>query len=717
MPRSEALSLSETVDRLTEWVASVPPDRRMIHPGSAPKAFLVVPSGDGGLAVLREVHRRVSRSVLVDLTGRTAEDAVRQLRSVTSERDGDVWTVLLANTHRAGSARSSVEETRVVRDLLLHLNSERVPALVHVRGRAQLSRNAQDVYWLDAADRRAPAEFPLTPEICSLALAEERAVPWGVWRELVRAYTGAEATEQRLTEIVAEWPGRLTEGPNGVSFADELDAERARDHADSATARSVNRSLFAWLWGRRGEWRHPAGWAASGPVGRYAARALAMHAALAGDSPLEEAGAGCFELLIADGATVAHIPQLTLLDAAAVAGYKGGDSAVGYAAHLLDRDLLIETQAHWASWLHLMSVARGDEAYAGAVLNSGIDLPWQCAWARWRPPGALHPDFLDVPPAFELTEVFWNGTHAVASLWEDGTLDSVWTVSGGECLWRRSDSTLEEALDSLALRDEDTGAAGRPVHELRDVYEAVASGPHFYPSLVATPSIVADRTVVLGSGPEGLFAITTSPLDDLDVLSRSASEPVGGYFEPTEITPAGSQPPTLTDVPAMLGVSACVPIPTTRVPADLRHEPTRELLTGFGVPRIDVAGLVLDPDDKRFLQPYQQRREPQPSGDAVFCWLGEFAERSVLVHGATGAVYLVPLTGGDGELLAQSVESFLVMAGMVLTAALTAAGLEYMGAYADPLLANLEAALRRIDPAGGQAPAWTDLLDLLNEAR
>ncbi|WP_267133132.1 hypothetical protein [Streptomyces alkaliterrae] len=42
--------------------------------------------------------------------------------------------------------------------------------------------------------------------------------------------------------------------------------------------------------------------------------------------------------------------------------------------------------------------------------------------------------------------------------------------------------------------------------------------------------------------------------------------------------------------------------------------------------------------------------------------------------------------------------------------------MDVVGAFVDALIANLEAALCRSEPVGGQALAWSDWLDFLNGA-
>ncbi len=138
-----------------------------------------------------------------------------------------------------------------------------------------------------------------------------------------------------------------------MRFRHEADAEQLRAwlarHAQELVG-TANGELLDWLLGELADSVHPHGWQASGEVGGYAARALAMHAV----------NAGTFDLIL-DGGRATHLTPDALLDAASCLPEPPPHDSVAadaFFAHL--GGVTPAGQGEWVAWLHLMATARGD---------------------------------------------------------------------------------------------------------------------------------------------------------------------------------------------------------------------------------------------------------------------------------------------------------------------------------------------------------------------
>lgn len=712
-PRPEAVALLE------DWW-------RAHRPGGRP-AFLIDPSGAGGGSVLREVHRRVESSVLVDAQGLTAEEVQERvllalgvdlapgsrsrwrssLRQIPEAR-----LVLIANAHRAGRTRRSHESDRLISRTVAGLNSGNVAVLAHTSP-GDLPNRSTVVLRLPENSETEGLESPL---LQALALAEPREVPLRVWAELAVAVTGETVTETVLAPFVEDHPNLLRSRPNGVSFIDEGIAERLRREAAPDEITQVNRHLFDWLRRVSCEFRHPEGWAAHGPEGRYAATGLAAHAVQA--NALEE--------LLRHGELLAHIPPTLLMDAACCAfgGSVPGNSAAADGIHLWSYGMVPSRQSDWAALLHLMATARQDTAFAAAVAESGIHLPWKTKWTRWRPPGGYHVSYLKTMPLTALAEVRWNGRPAVAGLCERQQPDAaIWDAETGALLagpWQ-GDGIPEGHLSALswpplpAHGESPNDADGHPGPlTFHDLHTGAPTGRGPHPSLLeSVPVPVGDLVVLGGSG--GLFAIEPGPGEEFSGFGSDNDQPLSGPYAAVGPTvPLDAPPPSPKDLIELYGDEEIFELEEEELPEGLTDEAARRTLLEFGLPDIRESGMGLYPyGDHRFevmdevLWPDDV---PPVDETGPFFQIGFWMGGELVVDGPTGHVLRIPTEPDEGHLAALpaacGVEGFLTMVGLWVTGLRTKQTVHNdLEAVLLPQYVTL--AQSAIDSTGAGAPAWS----------
>ncbi|QNS02164.1 hypothetical protein [Streptomyces xanthii] len=152
-------------------------------------AFLALEDGHDASAVVRRTHEHVPGSVVVDATGLTAEQVMRQALTdlgVELPADGSrawrrvlgAWPeerlLLVVNAHRAGPTRRSYEAERLVTWTLPRLACGRLAVLVHtVPQLLPVDADAQTVFRV-SAPAAAPESAPDSRALQALALAEPR---------------------------------------------------------------------------------------------------------------------------------------------------------------------------------------------------------------------------------------------------------------------------------------------------------------------------------------------------------------------------------------------------------------------------------------------------------------------------------------------------------------------------------------------------------------
>lgn len=247
-------------------------------------------SGRRGEEVLHAVRERVPDSVLVDVAGRTADEALTKVLDALGARAKAPrsWTrqvpkkparlVLVSHLELVGSVRTSGEPQRLLRAL----------GRIGGKGHAVVVAS-RDADLLGTGDRplqlsvqaAAPREAPV--EVQALAQAEARTVPYGVWQELVMGVTGRPGEVDHLMRVVEQHGELLVAEGDGqvVSFRDESVARELRGQLPAEDRARTHRHLYSHLAELSAQWANPAGRADTDPLARYAATALAAHGAVA----------------------------------------------------------------------------------------------------------------------------------------------------------------------------------------------------------------------------------------------------------------------------------------------------------------------------------------------------------------------------------------------------------------------------------------------------
>ncbi len=529
-----------------------------------------------------------------------------------------------------------------------------------------------------------------------------------IWTELAGALTGQPTSEAALTQLLSEHSDVIEQNPDGVSFIDEGTAERLRRRTEPGEITRVSRHLFDWLRRVSDEFRHPEGWARYGPEGLYAATGMAAHAVQA----------EAWEELLSKGELLANIPQTVLMDAACCAsgGSVPGNSAAADGIHLWSYGVVSTRQSEWAALMHLMATARNDSAFASAVAESGVQLPWKAKWTRWRPPGGYHVSYTQMTPLTGTAEVRWHGRPAIAGICERKRPDvAVWDAETGEPLAApfQGMELPEEYLEALSWPPP-TGADRRSLLTPQDLYMGVPEGQGVHPTLLECPPLPVGELVVLG-GAHGLFAIEPQAGEEFSGFSSRNIEPLSGpYAAAGRTAPVHAAPPTPGDLIHLYGEDEVFELEEEELPDSLTDEATRRTLLEIGLPDMREGGMGLYPygdyrfevmDEVTWPDEVAMAEETGPFFQIGF-WMGG----ELVIDGPTGHVLRVPTEPDEEHLAAlpaaHSLENFLTMVGLWVT------GLRTVQNIQNDLEANLlpqyvALAHSAIDQAGAEAPAWS----------
>lgn len=299
-------------------------------PARQRRVFSVLgPALSGKTAYLRAVRDRWPNSTLIDCRGVSADTVATRMREVCRAAPaGQPCVLLLANVQYAGEVRTSTEPARVAEIL--------APGFRRFEGREVWVMAEYDQELVGPsriADYEVTLPTPTTADVAAeedpaaaiqlgaLAAAELRQPPLPVWQLLCSAI-GMPTAEQALLSLAEQHPDVVVvdDRRSSVTFRSEALAHawRRRQPWDSvAHSRAVEALVSATAAGRPGLWSQ------QGPVGRYAAQALPLHAALAGALPR----------LLDDGRLLAHCSVTTLREALAIA-YPDGVPYASVAAML-----------------------------------------------------------------------------------------------------------------------------------------------------------------------------------------------------------------------------------------------------------------------------------------------------------------------------------------------------------------------------------------------
>ncbi|MFZ3566362.1 SUKH-4 family immunity protein [Streptomyces sp. BH097] len=698
-------------------------------------AFLALEDDHDASAVVRQTHEQVPGSVIVDATGLTAEQVLRQaLTALDVELPADrphawrfglgAWPqerlLLVVNTHRAGPTRRSYEAERLVTRTLPQLARGKLTVLIHTVPGLLPSDAVPRTVFRVSAPATGPTPTPDSSALRALALAEPRFVPLPVWAQLVTALTGETASEDELAALVRESPGVLRTGPLGVSFADEGLAERLRrdtgTEADSDELRRLHGHMVDWLTRSAPDFRHPEGWARHGSVGLYAATGLAMHAVQA----------GTYEDLLQDGRVVANLPQTALMDAArSITFCIPGNTAAADAIHLWGWGIVPRQQTEWASWMHLMALSRNDRAFASAVSSSGVALPWRAKWAKWRPPGGLHADFLEAGRLAALAEACFEGRPAVAGLQrrtvneEELLYVSIWDMETGEQLTEplEDDDILEEYGTELTWPP----APGHTLAAPDSVSELFAASlprrdDHAF-MLPCVPLPVGEVTVF--AGDLGLLAIEPSNSVSLSDFGARSLPLSGDYTDAGPCSPVDAPAPSHEDLITLFGEDLIHPIQPEDLPDRLTDPATRELLLEFGLPYMKEGAMGLFPFGNWEMGVLDELPSWPEGIDPVtetgpFFQIGKWVGGKLVVDGPTGHVLRVPTEPGEDHLgglpVTESLKEFLTLVAVFVTGRRSRVLAPPTSAERQQATYWVVGALIETNETGGKQPAWSYVL-------
>ncbi|MFJ9178783.1 hypothetical protein [Streptomyces sp. NPDC102360] len=706
---------------------------------------VVDPSDRQGEEALRVVHERVSDSLLVNVAGCTADEALTKVLGALGARAKAPrsWTrqvpkkpvrlVLVSHLELVGRVRTSGEPLRLLR------------ALGRIGGKGHaVVVTSRDARLLGSGDRPlqlsvqavAPREVPV--EVQALAQAEALTVPYGIWQELVMGVTGRPVEADHLRRVVEQHGELLVTEDDGraVSFRDESVAREIRGQLPSEDRARAHRHLYGHLAELSTQWSNPEGRADTDLPARYAATALAAHGAVA-DAATGNTDFPLFNALLSDPRQIAYVPPTALLEAAEGVGMKEalGDPVLADAVQARNYAILPCTQPTWVAWLHLQATARGDTELAEGLERSGVRLPWRVRWSRWRPPAGLHVAYLDFSDVYDLMEMCLHDRPVVAALARQGRERHV-TVHdprSGDVLatgaWPR-DQPPEEAVPGLR-RPSPGGEDDRPEVDPANRY-LLEAGP-----------VAVDGTVVLG-GWGGLFGIEpashAAPFAGLSLRHRSDALCPSVLTAPATV-PAHGPTPCPEDLDTIFEAESgtLYRVQEPLLPEGLTDPATREFLATRGMPSFrDVHGLGfygLEPDHrwtdvargthKGPLPPHPEhllREVPWPpdvpradyQGEqitltgpyyAIGLWMGD----DVVIDGPTGRILHLP--GEDredsnrAEIVGRNLHDFLAMVSVWLLGVqvFTTSGDEIETRDVAPRMKGLQTA---IDPIGAEAGIW-----------
>ncbi|MFG3117621.1 SUKH-4 family immunity protein [Streptomyces sp. NPDC048197] len=491
-----------------DWLA-LPVERR---------ARLLI-GGDGGAgksALLRESAEQVPGAALVDCTGLTADEvALRVCAALGVELGADELlrgrpglrgalrgdhTVFLVNSQWAGATLTSSEPRRIARALsllLLRAPGARIRLALEWDGDRMGRPPARDVVVTLAPDPEAHSADASGADgrhpLGVLAAAETADVPVEVYRllhEALGAPSGpvdAHALAAAFPDVIAVQEPAEDAGGEGEPDAGRLafrsPALARMWRAACPVSKAGQRRIVAALLAAVTDSGPARPWIESGPVGRYAARALPAHAALAGT-----AGE-----LLSDGRVLAQVRPGAAWDALAVA-YPAG---VPYGGVLADvRSLEAQgawslDQGEWAAWLHHAAVCAGRTALARQLSGSGVGMPFETVWTKRRGNGRFGP----VPG-------------------EVGRIDELALVRS------------EDGLSLLAARDATTDRATDPAHRyVRQEFDSATGAPRGAPAVVPEP-LYESGWVYEDRVPEGVAGAFAERLDGEWEIEPEPSAPL-----------------------------------------------------------------------------------------------------------------------------------------------------------------------------------------------
>ncbi|MFJ9122380.1 SUKH-4 family immunity protein [Streptomyces sp. NPDC102394] len=725
-------TLDQNWERIEAW--------RTLPARTRPVFSVTGPSAAGKTDFLDQVRQRIPESIWIDCRGMRADAVALRMREACGTRPtpGEV-VILLANVQYAGELLTSAQPARIAGVLApgfrrfggrdVWVMAERDPELIPVP--------VNHEYAIALSDRS-----PIRPDgdqsqvdarIKALAATELRRTPLAVWQLLCDS-AGTPADAGELLALARRTPDVLsvTEDDSGakeVEFVSDALAHAWRRAwpSTAATQARVVEALSAAV-----SASHQNRPASPDPAARYASRALPMHAALAGSLPD----------LLDDGRLLAHLLPTGVYEALTVA-YPDGVPYASTAAllHYMEAQGIVPSgQGEWVAWLHHAALCAGRTELADQLVSAAAELPWRTVWTRWRPPGlfglrpqdagrvdefgitSLEPDALLVTARDTTTGKHASPRYAyVRQEWNPATGDRASapvTVRGalveGDWDWVDARSRAEDSPIVFARHGErgweHNPPAGSPV-------------PPRCPASVTQAVRMADTWCVAGT--EGLFAVTTSAVDDHVQPPYPAKPLVATHCQPSPWPLPGRAAAALRGdalrewLEETFGASACHQLDPDQVPAGIDDIAARRFLTDIGLPEIrDFLHLAITPRGDRPLHevawpgrgrnvPRHLRARSEPPSNGPFYELGSWMYSKLLLDGTTGRV-LRDTTGGLPEPLAgSSLVQFFAMVRLFD---------EFRRAHRPGAPDHKDARnslatwCRHIDPEAAQGEVWTHIL-------
>ncbi|WP_449339451.1 SUKH-4 family immunity protein [Streptomyces chartreusis] len=627
-PTPSPVSTEQALAELLKWSDSGP--QRV--------AELTGPPGSGRTETLLRLSEARSKAVLLDATGLTCEDVIDRVMTAAGftalpEKRAD-WgfeledsplgggLVIIVNAHRAGRTRRSTEPERMVHRFTSELAVGGGLKVVIERDLpdVRLGHDHLVVALQSSSSEEAAGHLPDGTDVeamRALALAELRRAPVPVWTVLAQAL-GSHGGRSPDVATVLGASGELLEVANDgwVRFRDERHAERLRLTTNAEIVRAVNAELVAWL----------RDLPAAATTGRYLAQGLAMHAVQAGE----------FDSVQRSGRLVAHIDQVALIDAARADSYVvNGACSAGDAVNLWMCGVDSLSQGEWASWLHLMSTARGDAETAAQIASSGQPLPWQVRWAHWRPPGAVNAAYVRPGPLGDpvvAPEDYLPDRHAVSALGEWDERYRVWDAETGEELagpWPEA-MPARGRREPLWLTEMERNVT--PDWNDLTVFDTLE------PPFVSDQVRVGDLLVVTGLG--GIFAAELHDPAVSSHISKVHGEPL---FDDSGFLPAlhhgtarrrGSYDPDLFE-PGFVRH-----LPTNLLPEGVTDAEARRVLTEIGLPAFEGVAIRLEALDEAGLPQFAPDVLSADAVPGAYFKIGTWGAGDLVLHGGTGQVVL-----------------------------------------------------------------------------
>ncbi len=700
-----ARSAAQCVSRIRSWWQERGPERSVEVCGAV---------GSGRTGVLLRLRETLPDPVYVDATGLTAEEVLGKILDAFGVPD--LWPLrvdwlwqlkragvsgrplLVANSHRAGRTRRSMQPRRVLKQVLAPL-VRNAGARVIVESGPEADRASRD--WLTLRLPASASALPgldsvrSRPALRALAFAELPWTPLPVWSASVHAVTGEGIDEGFLAALAKDLPDTIETVDGQVRFLDERLVDAIRAETEASERRQIHTRLTTRLMSLAEQLPSPEGWAATGPVGHYLAHALPLHALQA--KRLDDVSG--------DGRLVAHIAPTALLDAANQrAAAIPNETFVGDAAALWVAGVGSVSQPEWAAWLHLMATVRGDAQAVQALERSGIALPWRTRWAHWRPPYGWRTRYLRGGSVTEISEAEAGGRVAVAATGRWDRRVRLWDAESGDLVAGPWSEGIPEPGQSEPLwpRGQDNGLA-QGWTEL-NAFGSSLAGPQFTEVVR-----VGDGVVLAGIG--GVVMVAPGEPGTFKQPEPTYGSALLGHFGLVDNNAQDFwEEPDRTILEELFEPQAVQRLAATELPPGLLDEDARHILREVGLPAFTGAEMSLAAVAEEGLTELTAEEVwAEDDGSGPYYLLGTWLDGRIVLHGGSGTVHRLPAEGEEDDSdpqVAASLGQFVTM----LQNYMLGRGLLPMASSRterEDVRDEIEDSLTAIDEDGGASRAWT----------